>query len=178
MTRYWCHHCRKPFLLDSRTGQFTCVNCGSELIEELNGVQGQDDPRLFRPETQEIPSDRPMIYTVYTTTYFQPVFNVDLDRRIEAILNFINGHTGIHSGVQPATQTQIDQLQTVPESEVGGKDCPICQEELKTEVRRMPCGHMYHRECLTRWLELHNSCPVCRSSISGQVSSHSPSCHI
>ena len=179
LTRYWCHNCRRPFLLDLSTGSFACVNCRSELVEELNGTT--DDPRLFVPDRAWEMGRRevPVMYTVYTTTFFQPM-EADLDRRIAAILNFINGHTGVHMGVQPASQSQIESLPVPSLTETAGKECPVCQEELKTEgkMRRMPCGHMYHEECLTRWLQLHNSCPVCRAAISGQPARSVPSCHI
>jgi len=178
LTRYWCHNCRRPFLLDPSTGSFTCVNCYSELIEELNG--SPDDPRQFQPQRDNVRTrEVPIVYTVYTTTVYEPM-SVDLDRRIEAILNFINGHTGVHMGVQPASQAQITSLPVPSAGEVAGKDCPVCQEDLHAEdcTRRMPCGHMYHQDCLSRWLHIHNSCPVCRAPISGAPSAAVPSCHI
>lgn len=178
LTRYWCHDCRRPFLLDPSTGSFACVNCHSELIEELNG--SSDDPRQFVPHRGNLERrEVPVIYTVYTTTVLEPVEG-DLDRRIEAILNFINGHTGVHMGVQPASQAQITGLPVPSAGEIEGKECPICQEDLRTEgnARRMPCGHIYHQDCLSRWLQLHNSCPVCRAPISGSPSAPVPSCHI
>lgn len=176
MTRYWCHDCRRPFLLNTLAGSFSCVNCHSELIEELNGTS--DDPRLFVPERSR--AERLMVYMMYTTTTLIEPSGEDLNRRIEAILNFINGHNGVHMGVQPASPSQIESLPVPTSREIAGKDCPICQEELKNEgcTRRMPCGHIYHQDCLARWLQLHNSCPVCRASISGQTSASVPSCHI
>ena len=29
----------------------------------------------------------------------------------------------------------------------------------------MPCGHHHHKECLSKWLKQHNTCPVCRSTV-------------
>ena len=42
--------------------------------------------------------------------------------------------------------------------------CTICVEhiKLKTKGMFMPCGHIYHPDCLKPWLETNNSCPICR----------------
>jgi hypothetical protein len=42
--------------------------------------------------------------------------------------------------------------------------CPVCQSELKMEEETIlvPCGHMYHSQCILPWFEQNNTCPVCR----------------
>ena len=48
--------------------------------------------------------------------------------------------------------------------------CSICQDELGEgtsylDKERLPCGHLYHKGCISRWLENHNSCPECRAKV-------------
>lgn len=63
-------------------------------------------------------------------------------------------------------------LQTLPEITVTKHDvqqdeestCPICLESLdigKTAIR-IPCGHVFHPDCIRGWLVNSNQCAVCR----------------
>ena len=42
--------------------------------------------------------------------------------------------------------------------------CTVCCEGivLGSKGMFMPCGHIYHPDCLNPWLKEHNTCPVCR----------------
>lgn len=42
--------------------------------------------------------------------------------------------------------------------------CAVCKDEVSVgeKVTRLPCCHLYHRECILPWLEIRNTCPVCR----------------
>lgn len=43
-------------------------------------------------------------------------------------------------------------------------ECSICLSELVIgqPALRIPCGHLYHEECVEDWLKKSNECPVCR----------------
>jgi hypothetical protein len=44
------------------------------------------------------------------------------------------------------------------------KDCVICVEPfaLGSQFVRLPCGHLFHGECVKAWLQRRNTCPTCR----------------
>lgn len=48
--------------------------------------------------------------------------------------------------------------------------CTICVEFIPQGKKGMfmPCGHIYHPACLKPWLEVNNTCPVCRYEIPKQ----------
>lgn len=71
-------------------------------------------------------------------------------------------------GTPPASKSAVEALpslkvdETLLKSELA--QCAVCKDdfELGTEVKQMPCKHVYHDDCIMPWLDLHNSCPVCR----------------
>ena len=45
--------------------------------------------------------------------------------------------------------------------------CPICFELLKNEenIYITKCSHIYHKDCLSKWLKKAFNCPTCRNEI-------------
>ncbi|KAK6120429.1 hypothetical protein DH2020_045823 [Rehmannia glutinosa] len=73
----------------------------------------------------------------------------------------------------PASRSSIDALPTIKISRKHvqtDSTCAVCKEifELGSRVRKLPCKHLYHSDCIVPWLEQRSSCPVCRQEISGQ----------
>ncbi len=46
--------------------------------------------------------------------------------------------------------------------------CIICLEEIK-KAKKLNCGHIFHLNCLRRWLEQNVQCPTCRTKIELEV---------
>lgn len=73
-------------------------------------------------------------------------------------------HLGIGSG--RASRASIQEMERIEIDGVLG-DCVICLDEIDSigyeiDAVRMSCLHVYHRNCIHKWLELSNRCPLCR----------------
>jgi hypothetical protein len=68
------------------------------------------------------------------------------------------------SGVRPASENLIQELEKVRIEGVDLEVCPVCLEGLSVglEAMRMPCLHVYHEGCIVEWLRKCNLCPLCR----------------
>ncbi|XWS60876.1 hypothetical protein CRYUN_Cryun07bG0075400 [Craigia yunnanensis] len=70
----------------------------------------------------------------------------------------------------PATKGSIQTLQKVKlelegDGDDDGMECMICMVQLMssgTEVTRMPCSHLFHGDCIQKWLNTCHQCPLCR----------------
>ncbi|KAK4348024.1 hypothetical protein RND71_034363 [Anisodus tanguticus] len=72
-------------------------------------------------------------------------------------------------GMVPASKSSMELLKKMEIDEKNNKDdeCIVCLEELVKkesdyEILSMPCSHMFHGECITKWLETSHYCPICR----------------
>ena len=43
--------------------------------------------------------------------------------------------------------------------------CAICLENFEDEVGLLSCNHYYHVNCITEWLETHETCPYCNTVV-------------
>ena len=89
---------------------------------------------------------------------------------------FINAMQNQHHGNPPASQTAIDKLKHFKMEKKYCKkseqdpnkleypECSICLMEVNDgeDTILLPCGHMFHEKCVTQWLKIHNTCPLCR----------------
>ncbi|KAK4285512.1 hypothetical protein QN277_002203 [Acacia crassicarpa] len=55
-----------------------------------------------------------------------------------------------------------------------GKRCVICQMTYRRgdQQMKLPCRHVYHGECITKWLSINKKCPVCNVEVFGDESTH------
>ncbi|KAH8312388.1 hypothetical protein KR044_010485 [Drosophila immigrans] len=74
------------------------------------------------------------------------------------------------SGPPPLSSQRINEIPNVKISaeEVERKmQCSVCWDDFKLDetVRKLPCSHLYHENCIVPWLNLHSTCPICRKSL-------------
>ncbi|KAK6242787.1 zinc finger protein [Theobroma cacao] len=52
----------------------------------------------------------------------------------------------------------------IKKGRLDAENCVICLEELKvgSDASRMPCSHIFHGDCIEKWLKQSHYCPVCR----------------
>ncbi|KAI4311377.1 hypothetical protein MLD38_036281 [Melastoma candidum] len=70
------------------------------------------------------------------------------------------------------TGASVHQICSLPEfkaqNDSFGEACTICLEvPAKGDmIRRLPCLHKFHKDCIDPWLSRSRSCPICKSPIS------------
>ncbi|RWR77168.1 E3 ubiquitin-protein ligase RING1-like protein [Cinnamomum micranthum f. kanehirae] len=93
------------------------------------------------------------------------VATVDTYDDEEEFARAISEHTGVAG---PALRSSLKALQSQEFDDRNSFDkCNICLDDYShgVKVTQLPCSHDFHRECIERWLNLTNSCPICRSPI-------------
>ena len=83
------------------------------------------------------------------------------------LLARLNNLTEASKGASEALINTIPTTVITENLSVEERSCPICLNEMEvgTEVRSLPCNHLYHKDCVDEWLRVNASCPTCRFKI-------------
>ncbi|XP_069692959.1 E3 ubiquitin-protein ligase Iruka isoform X1 [Periplaneta americana] len=98
-----------------------------------------------------------------------------LDAIVTQLLNQMDG-----TGPPPLAKDKIKEIPVVviTEDQVGKSlQCSVCWEDFRLDepVRKLPCEHVYHENCIIPWLELHGTCPICRKTLGDDgIEDHQP----
>lgn len=50
-----------------------------------------------------------------------------------------------------------------------GSECPICWTQYSPPLEILPCKHLFHRNCITRWITEKWTCPICKEEIDRSI---------
>ena len=100
-------------------------------------------------------------------------YNNDNDNDNNSNLNNLNDNFDEDSSLSDENGNGLDDdiINSFPktiiedENKLKEKQCVICLEEFKTgdEQTTVPCFHVFHPDCINKWLTKNNSCPICKT---------------
>eukprot|EP00929_Paragymnodinium_shiwhaense_P020696 TRINITY_DN13703_c0_g1_i1.p1 TRINITY_DN13703_c0_g1~~TRINITY_DN13703_c0_g1_i1.p1 ORF type:complete len:321 (+),score=59.29 TRINITY_DN13703_c0_g1_i1:172-1134(+) len=73
-------------------------------------------------------------------------------------------------GIETISYEQFEQM-LATEPDRPDEECCCCSEAFCNEkpIKRTPCGHVFHEGCLSKWLKVSTTCPLCRNDLEEAV---------
>lgn len=119
-------------------------------------------------------------YIIFLTVTY--IMSVTLTIVLVSLLIYaaMNGWLGNQQGASPETITKIENFKYDPDvfgdpdNPADGRppnECCVCSEPYSAEMpmKKTPCKHYFHTECLEKWLKVARTCPLCRLDLEDAV---------
>lgn len=80
----------------------------------------------------------------------------------------------IEQNTLPHTYKKVTKKADSDDEDNLQEKCTICLSEFEDgeDVRRLPCMHLFHIECVDQWLVTNKKCPICRVDIEAGTKGH------
>jgi len=146
-------------------------NCIGLHWSRISGDYTYTDPEY--PACKDIAPDLVLIVRVYSAfnlafTVFMYVNMVGLAHLLRGAMRLGLVHT---SNAAPKGAMEKNTTVVLPDDPACAEQlsCSICFEEYAdatAELRKTNiCGHVFHTQCLERWLNVNRTCPLCRQDL-------------
>ncbi|KAH7684043.1 Zinc finger RING/FYVE/PHD-type protein [Dioscorea alata] len=156
---------------DEDVRDFISLIGGGDVVQESNQMNLVEDAQDFismidgRDGGEEFHQDEVM----------ETVWDVDHDRNHEEhgweVLVDLDDDDDDVGGPPAAAESVVEALPSVSMAGEGltgeSMACAVCKDEIELEekVKKLPCKHYFHSECIVPWLKMRNTCPVCRREL-------------
>ncbi|GAA0147150.1 hypothetical protein LIER_19546 [Lithospermum erythrorhizon] len=172
---YWCQECDMSVLLSPPPPQPNsthpplppspppprCPDCQTCILERMDvfpliGDPPQNDlyhlPISPSPPNNFATRDNFLVNRPYLQRLIHHLSNVEYDPPT------------ITPGLARASKNAIASLIMIVVNGDLVENCPICKDQFGVGIvaNELPCGHLFHNECIVPWLEINNTCPLCR----------------
>jgi len=105
-----------------------------------------------------------MVFFMIVFTYYGMPFNIirelygsynNLRQRLTQFRNYRKLVVNLNERFPDATEDELEACEHT---------CIICRDHM-AEGKKLPCGHIFHVDCLRLWLQQQQTCPTCRAPI-------------
>ncbi|NXL39954.1 PJA2 ligase, partial [Glaucidium brasilianum] len=151
------------------------INSGFLLLERLNNLEedsSESEDLDVEWRLHDEFGDGPGLAQPFLPVNPQFLTFMELEERLQQAMEAALLHLellgfGVEQAHPPATKETIDCLpQIIVTDDRNGQEqrCIICcSEYVKDEIMtELPCHHLFHKPCVTLWLQESGTCPVCR----------------
>lgn len=106
--------------------------------------------------------------------HYMPFLSRHMQARLEDYMRIIEQRRlAVNRGASQSTierntfPHKYKKIQRSGDGEDNIEKCTICLSEFEDneDVRRLPCMHLFHIECVDQWLTTNKRCPICRVDI-------------
>ncbi|RYR49545.1 hypothetical protein Ahy_A07g036058 [Arachis hypogaea] len=153
LNTYWCHECDMSVALSSsRSSPLMCPHCRTHFLELMDS-----------------PSQNDAVAPLSSLSLFDsPFFHRLIHHHLVSNSNTNTTDTSSKSSATAVPVILVTSALLSQLDPTGVVSCAVCKDdiEIDEEAKQLPCNHLYHSDCITPWLELHDSCPLCRFRLS------------
>ena len=157
---------------------YRCIECG-EMVEKFNqfihDIKCQSNKNKNRQEeficeiclrpVKLIDKEEHLHCHELERRNISEIINLSTNINISNSSNNISSNKGLND--ETINNYPTSKIKNINDLSENKKKCLICLDEFKNGQKSiiLPCIHIFHCECIKKWMKKENFCPLCKNKI-------------